>query len=360
MPIDVLALPEPIRLKIADLEQAVDFDTIVSKGGNGHVAIGLNRLLQRRVVYKFYFWGDGAHVEPQRLAQLASDHILPVYDAAPINDDYAYFVTPYCSNGDLEDALVSLHFGPLQAIDVALQVAAGASYIHGEGFLHRDLKPSNIFCNDAGQFLIGDFGSIVPIQAEGYGTALTKHSLIYRPPEDFDENRFYRQGDVYQIGVLLYELCGGALHVHEREWLSPTQQCAYDRLSGFEQQAFATAVIEDKIKRGRILVWDSVPAWISSRLRRIIRQACATDRERRFSTIADLIAALNNTRRRISDWRIDDGVPSLVVGNKTYRVIELRGKLKVEKRISGGWRTERQWAPETMTDAIALVEAARR
>ncbi|HWU19317.1 MAG TPA: protein kinase family protein [Devosia sp.] len=166
MAVDVSALPEPIRLKIADLEQAIDFETLISKGANGHVAIGLNRLLQRKVVYKFYFWGDGAHVEPQRLAQLASEHILPVHDAAPINDDDAYFVTSYCSNGDLEDALAATNFGPLQAIDVALQVAAGASYIHGEGFLHRDLKPSNIFCNDARRFVIGDFGSIVPIQDE--------------------------------------------------------------------------------------------------------------------------------------------------------------------------------------------------
>ncbi|MBO9589456.1 protein kinase [Devosia sp.] len=358
MAIGVVDLPEPIRLKIAELEQAIDFETIVSKGGNGHVAIGLNRLLQRRVVYKFYYWGDGAHVEPKRLAQLASDHILPVHDAAPLNEEDAYFVTPYCSNGDLEDALVTARFGPLQAIDVALQAAAGASYIHGEGFLHRDLKPSNIFCTDDGKFVIGDFGSIVPIQDEGYGAALTKHSLIYRPPEDFDGNRYYRQGDVYQIGMLLYELCGGVLHKNERDWLKPTQQLRYDGLAGYDQQAYATEIIQNKIKRGQIFSWDAIPAWVSQRLLSVIRRAVASSMDRRFATVADLVAGLNNVRRQIYDWRILDGTPCLAVQNKAYRIVEVQGGFRIEKRLSGNWRTERRLHPQTMREAVQLVEHA--
>ncbi|HWU19316.1 MAG TPA: hypothetical protein VN155_16670 [Devosia sp.] len=180
--------------------------------------------------------------------------------------------------------------------------------------------------------------------------------MIYRPPEDFDENRFYRQGDIYQIGVLLYELCGGVLHKNERDWLKPSQQRSYDVLTGYDQQAFANGIIEDKIRRGKILAWDSVPAWVSPRLRSIIRRAAAVARERRFDTVADLIATLNNARRQIFDWRIENGVPQLAIRNKVFRIVEVRGQLAVEKRLAGNWRTERQWLPKTMADAVSMVE----
>lgn len=355
MPLDV-ALPAPLLEKLRELENAIDFDRIIEKGANGYVAVGKNKHLGRDVAVKFYYWGDGAHVEPAALAELASDHILPVYDAAAINSDDAYFVTPFCGKGDLEEAIASKDFGPIEAVDIVLQIAAGTSYMHSRGFVHRDLKPSNIFCDDSGRYVIGDFGSVVTMDKEGSAPAKTKHSLIYRPPEDFDNDRFYREGDVYQLGILLYQLVGGPLPTDERDWLNSRQTKEYDKLEGYEQQEYARSIITSKIVRGKILDWDQVPPWVPDRLKTIIRTACSPKREKRFANTADFIARLNNSRKKIPDWRIVEGIPQLESGSRKFRICDAGKGIYIEKKRLAGWRKDRRLEPQALAEAVRMVE----
>ena len=208
MALDFSNLPEPIRQKAEELSKDIQFTSLNEKGANGHVLIGYNKLLKRKVVVKFYYWGTGDHAEPAVLAELESDHILKVHHAESINEDDAFFMTPYCTSGDLDDALERRKFGTVEAIDILSQIVAGASFLHGSGYLHRDLKPSNIFCLDDDRFVIGDFGSVVVQNEDGYAKTLTRHSLLYRPPEELEEKRSYREGDLYQIGMVFLSAIG--------------------------------------------------------------------------------------------------------------------------------------------------------
>lgn len=355
MALDFSPLPPAIRLKAEELSKDIEFCNMIDKGANGHVLIGHNKLLKRNVVVKFYHWGGGDHAEPALLANLDSEHILKVYHAESIDKDDAFFMTPYCASGDLDDALVKRKFGTVEAIDVLSQIAAGASFLHGNGYLHRDLKPSNIFCLSDDRFVIGDFGSVVVQNDDGYAKTSTRHSLLYRPPEELDQKCFYRQGDIYQLGMVFYQVLGGHLPYHERDWLSDREKKKYDELAGWDQQAFATSIIESRIARSRILDCSTLPAWTPTALMTIIRKCCAKALGDRYSSVADLAAKLNNVRSKVPEWRIGQH-PVLHRAKKQFRVVPHKGEFAVEKCVGAQWRRERAYSPSTLSEAVRVAE----
>ncbi|WP_311276559.1 protein kinase domain-containing protein [Methylobacterium sp. WCS2018Hpa-22] len=356
MPYEITALPASLQSTAARLGESITFSDSIEKGANGHVLIGHHRLLGRAVVVKFYYWGDGVHIEPAMLARLESTHVLKVDYAEAIDEEDAFFITRYCSRGDLDDELATRSFGPVEAIDALLQFGAGVSYLHGEGYVHRDLKPSNLFVTDEGHRVIGDFGSVVQIGGEDFANSLSKHSIIYRPPEDFVGNRFYRQGDIYQLGMVLYQLLGGDLPYEIESWLTPRQIAEGATMDWSARNAFYNSAIEARICRGRVLNLDSLQDYVPDLLKRVIRKACHLDKGSRYPTAADLLATLNNIRRRVFDWRIDDDVLTLRDRNRTYRIIQFGGHFHVEKQVASGWRRQRGLTSETRADAIASVQ----
>lgn len=356
MPYEIAALPANLQPTAARLGESITFSDSIEKGANGHVLIGHHRLLDRMVVVKFYYWGDGVHIEPAMLARLESAHVLKVDHAEAIDADDAFFITRYCSAGDLDDELATRAFGPVEAIDALLQFGAGVSYLHGEGYVHRDLKPSNLFVTDGGSRVIGDFGSVVGIGEEDFANSLSKHSIIYRPPEDFAGNRFYRQGDIYQLGMVLYQLLGGALPYEIEKWLTPQQIAHGATLDNFDRQAFYNSMIEARIRRGNVLRLDSLQDYVPDPLKRVIRKACHLDKDSRYPTAADFLVTLNNIRRHVFDWRVADGVLTLRDRDRTFRIVALGGQFHVEKQVAAGWRRQHELTSNKRADAITGVE----
>lgn len=84
------------------------------------IFFGENRILKNEVAVKFYYWGGDAkyHAEPSTLAAIEAPNILQVKNAGLLDGEWAYFVTPRCPNGDLDDVLEKLStaiFRPLSA-----------------------------------------------------------------------------------------------------------------------------------------------------------------------------------------------------------------------------------------------------
>lgn len=350
-------IPEEYRKKFNDLCEEIVFLKKFAKGANGVTLRGVNKLLGRPVVVKFYYYGDGAHVEPALLAKLESPNILKVDTAGAIDAEYAYFVTRYCENGDLDDFLNGDKISIREAVEIIKQVAYGCSFLHGQGYVHRDLKPSNIFQNVDGSYVIGDFGSVVRTHDKGYANALTKHSIIYRPPEDFDDsNSYFRQGDVYQIGICLYQVLRGYFPYEIAEWLTPKEKKALDSLNGSDASIFADRAIETKIKRGKVLNLSTLPHCVPGKLRRIIKKATHLDKRKRYQSIADLLADLNNADSHIVNWRFEDGVWTAHAHPRSYRFFKAKNGIVVEKRKhAGSWRKERNLSPTSDQEAVSCI-----
>ena len=106
------------------------------------------------------------------------------------------------------------------ALEYSYQILSGLSCLHSERFLHRDLKPSNIYLTEGNIAVIGDFGSVKKLPDGEQSISASSHSILYRSPESINLKKYGISGDIYQVGVILYQLLGGILHYDGMAWLS--------------------------------------------------------------------------------------------------------------------------------------------
>ncbi|MDI6876610.1 MAG: protein kinase [Methanomicrobiales archaeon] len=100
-----------------------------------------------------------------------------------------------------------------RAVRIVRAVAGGLAYAHARGVVHRDLKPHNILLSPEGQPKIADWGLSKAVADERAST-LTGFSLPYAAPEQIAPREYGRtdaRTDIYQLGVLFYELVTGQL-----------------------------------------------------------------------------------------------------------------------------------------------------
>src|SRR5207244_3626071 len=90
---------------------------------------------------------------------------------------------------------------------IGIQVADALAFAHAQGIVHRDIKPSNLLLDQQGRAWVTDFGLA---KETADPEDLTRSDLVvgtlrYVPPERF-EGRSDARGDVYGLGMALYEL----------------------------------------------------------------------------------------------------------------------------------------------------------
>ena len=89
---------------------------------------------------------------------------------------------------------------------IGVQVAEALEYAHKQGIVHRDVKPSNLLLDTRGTVWVTDFGlAKADDQQNLTHTGDLLGTLRYMPPEAFEGKTDHR-GDVYALGLTLYEL----------------------------------------------------------------------------------------------------------------------------------------------------------
>lgn len=307
-----LNVPQEVRVALEALEEHYrDFQEI-NRGANGYLFFACNRISEANVAIKFYGGvpGEARHNEPRQLSQIISANVLPILDARNVSDEWAYFVTPRCTGGDLDD-FISARPSVYSAIDAALGACAGASAIHAQKMVHRDLKPANIVM-DRGAPRIADFGSVKALLAGETETSASQHSILYRPPESFQTLRCGIKGDVYQIGLLVYQLFGGALPYDGRAYLTSKERLTYDLIPDpIDQSIFVDGAIRRRAESGRLIDMRSLPPWITNTAQRAIRDMTCPNPDDRAGCTGDVAAHLSRLRTVLADWRWNGAVAIL-------------------------------------------------
>lgn len=328
--------PPEIKKSLLDFSKNIEFHREDAKAANGYVFFGTNRVTGNQVTMKYYYWGGNSeyHAEPHQLAQIDADNVLKILDAGLLDAKWAYFMTPTCTGGDLDVVRESNPLGVRSTLDYTCQVLSGLSHLHANRFLHRDIKPANLYLTQANVVVIGDFGSVKRLPEADATIPASSHSLLYRPPETIVNNSYGIAGDVYQCGLVLYQLLGGKLSYDGRAWLSKRELVELETLATpQDQQDYVDRCITDKIVAGKVVDITSLPPWVPKSIRRIINKACHVVPDQRFQSASAFMAKVHEARPEVPDWQVLDGNPTLI-GNTSYRIITIGNGYVVQK---AGW-----------------------
>jgi serine/threonine-protein kinase len=184
-------------------------------GGMGVVYKALDLKLERTVALKF-LPSDAAltaHDKQQliREARAASalDHpsIGVIYGLEETQDGQLFIVMGYYDGETLAQKLARERPALREALDLAVQIAAGLAHAHAKNIVHRDVKPSNIILTKRGTAKIVDFGlARVVASASATQTLTTSGTLPYMAPEQILGESVDQRCDIWALGVILAQL----------------------------------------------------------------------------------------------------------------------------------------------------------
>jgi serine/threonine-protein kinase len=90
------------------------------------------------------------------------------------------------------------------------RVALALDFAHRSGVVHRDVKPSNVLFDPAsGAAKVTDFGSVRIVDSAATRSGIIVGSPAYMAPEQLAGEEATPQGDLYSLGVTLFELLAG-------------------------------------------------------------------------------------------------------------------------------------------------------
>ncbi len=149
--------------------------------------------------------------ECQILSSLNHRSIADVLDYG-ITDDSLYLALEYFPCGSLRDRLRN-PVSEADAVNYARQIGEALQVLHAANIVHRDVKPSNLMLTDDNRLILIDFGSASARLAE---TEMSRSDLCtgtpyYVCPEQINNRDPDGRGDLYSLGVVLFEMLVGAL-----------------------------------------------------------------------------------------------------------------------------------------------------
>lgn len=269
---------------ISRLKKLKRYDVVrmVGEGGMGRVYLAMDKIIRRPVAIKVFsldsvrekgnarerFLRD-FFLETQTAGALLHPNIVVIYDVGK-KRDLLYMVMEYVYGKTLLALQRSSPLSIKKAVETTFELALALDYAHSQGVVHRDIKPENIIVSTQGLPKITDFG-IARFRKDLKGHRLeVVGSSRFMAPEQILRREQDHRVDIYQLGVLLFELI--------------TRQAAFKGLSS--EETLAKICTEVPPPPGRIN--PEVP----EQLDWIVTRCLDKSPGKRFSTARELADAL--------------------------------------------------------------------
>ena len=148
------------------------------------------------------------HKELLILSQMKHKNIVS-YIEAKWDPPVCYVVTDFVEGWNGYKLLKEIQaFPPLVALCVIVQVLQAVDHLHVHDIIHSDLTPGNILINKQGRVFLTDFGlslvsDVDSSEGKKFGTP------GYFSPEHIRRKALTEASDLYEAGLLLYQLIAG-------------------------------------------------------------------------------------------------------------------------------------------------------
>lgn len=231
--------------------------------------------------------------ERQILASLNHPGIARLLDGGRDAQGRPYLVMEYVEGEPLDRYCDSRQLDIEQRLALFIRIGAAVAHAHRHLIVHRDLKPANIVVTPGGEVKLLDFGiAKVLADAEAPLSPLT-HTMAqmftpaYAAPEQIRSQPVATTTDVYQLGLLLYELLTG----QRAQAITDTSAVALERaICEIEPPRPSQRVGDD---RALATARHSTPAALRRKLRgdldTIVLKALRKTPERRYASAAALV-----------------------------------------------------------------------
>ena len=205
--------------------------SLLGEGGMGAVFLAEHSFMGRKAAIKVLHQD---HARDRDLVErfmnearaanaIGHPNIIDIIDVGQLPSGIPYLMMEFLDGESLANRIARERPLPIaEALEVAVQVAAGLVAAHDKGIVHRDLKPDNVFLvpergSLAGRIKVLDFG-IAKLRGDlSAGGAKTKSGSIlgtppYMSPEQcrgISDDVDHRT-DIYALGIILYEMLTGS------------------------------------------------------------------------------------------------------------------------------------------------------
>lgn len=153
--------------------------------------------------------------EKQILASLRHPGIANILDGGETPSGQPYLIMELIDGQTLSDALASNNWSLVQKLKLFLQMTEAVQHAHNRLVVHRDLKPANIMITSDSRVKLLDFGIAKLLDESQLGelfpTRAGQRWLTpqYAAPEQKAGNTITPATDVYQLGLILFEMITG-------------------------------------------------------------------------------------------------------------------------------------------------------
>jgi eukaryotic-like serine/threonine-protein kinase len=253
----------------------------IGRGAFGTVLLMEDTVVDERLILKFLnpnVSGDEEVMkrfvhELRYSRKITHKNVIRIYDFLYIQGNYAISMEYFPSHTLGAEVVNEKPMELKRAVGFGMDLCTGMTVAHQVGIVHRDLKPANVLINQEGLLKIVDFG-VAAAQREG-DTQLTKTGYVigspkYMAPEQILGKKVDARADIYAVGVILYEMLTGVPPYSRGDHMAVMYQHV----------------------QGKARVAKEVNTALPPSLSDVIMKAMAVDKTKRYQTMDELRAAL--------------------------------------------------------------------
>ena len=267
--------------------------------------------------------GEDLFAEPRLLVEATKmagrdSNVVRVYDAERLGDQYILVAMEYVEGGSV---LRRLRHGPLPLMDAAnaaVGILHGLAQLHQALLVHRDIKPANVLLSTRyGRIWpkVADFGSVARIAHAEASVTASKHSALYVPPEGWaTPGRYDVRSDLYQAGLVLFEMIHGPLPEHDDAYLDRRARRELKALSEeagridvFDRNRVVERALARRVLGKGVASLGKEQPYVPTKLKRIINKAVSCDPEHRYQKPSDMIGDLEALQLPNWHWSQEGG-----------------------------------------------------